>query len=72
MAIKDLKEFRLRRERQMVEGAEAMADYKKAQRAKFDRLVQLRTERTIREAASGPPKAEVSKAKPARKTKKPK
>ncbi len=72
MPIKDLQEFKLRRERQKIEGAEAMADYKKAQRAKFDRLAQLRTERATREAAFEPRKAAVAKAEPTRKAKQPK
>ena len=53
MVIKDPEEFKRRRARQKVEGAQAMAEYKKAEDAALDRLLRLRGERALREAAYG-------------------
>jgi hypothetical protein len=64
-------EVKLWRSQQKLDGTQAMAEYKEAEGTARDHLARLRTERETREAASGPRKAAVAKAKPARKTKQP-
>ena len=65
-------EVKLRRLQEKLDGTQAMAEYKKAEGTARDRLARLRTERATREAASGPRKLAVAKAKPASKPKQPK
>jgi hypothetical protein len=69
MANKTPEEVKLWRAQQKLDGTQAMAEYKEAEGTARDRLARLRTERVTREAASGPRKAAVAKAKPPRKTK---
>jgi ribosome-interacting GTPase 1 len=65
-------EVKLRRLQEKLDGTQAMAEYKNAEGAARVRLARLRSERATREAASGPGKVAVAKAKPARKPKQPK
>jgi hypothetical protein len=64
-------EVKLWRAQQKVDGTQAMAEYKAAEGTARDRLARLRTDRATREAASGSLKKASAKAKPARKTKRP-
>jgi hypothetical protein len=49
---KDMPEARARHERQAVEGAQAIAEYRRAEGAALDRMARLRSEREAQKSAA--------------------